>query len=451
MIQKAQSLSTYFISQIYTSENNQVLERHQPFMEEVIEDAVQAFYEVLLHDASTKQFFTNELVENHLQKELKIWLAQTLSPKSSKEEKVDLVNKQRQVGNVHARIDVPMQLVNSAMAIVKHTFFDAIEVSQDIAVVEKTSLVILISQLLDSSLNLINESYLEGHVENQRSAQEFRNRTSAHELAIEIERVKGSLFGWLTQFMANLFSGDNRRWDVEHQEFSLWIRHKLDLICSDYKSVRTIQKNLEKLQSELNIIQNDNENRHESIKKINALASEIGWMLSHIADESLDKATKEDSLTSLIERRFMAPILQTESQLAKKTDNPFSILMIDVDNFKQINDVHGHQAGDRVLQFVGQVLKLSLRVTDYAFRYGGEEFLILMPETNLTNAKLAADKLLNKVRDINVPLENDRQIKVSVSIGIAEFDGHPDFEHTIKLADEKLYEAKHNGKNRYEF
>lgn len=451
MNQPQKLLNAYFISHIYTPENNQILEYHQPFIEKVIVDAVQAFYEVLLQDASTKQFFTNELVENHLQQELGIWLAQTLSPKSSKEEKFDLVNKQRQVGNVHARIDVPMQLVNSAMAIVKHTFFEAIEASQDINDLEKTPLVILIGQLLDSSLNLINESYLEGHIENQRSAQEFRNRTSAHQLAIELERVKGSLFGWLTKFMANLFSGDSQKWDVEQQEFSLWIRHKLDLICSDYKSVRSIQKNLEKLQNELNLIQSDDNDRHESIKKINTLASEIGWMLSHIADESLDKATKEDSLTSLIERRFMAPILQTESQLAKKTGNPFSILMIDVDSFKQINDVHGHQAGDRVLQHVGQVLKLSLRVTDYAFRYGGEEFLILMPETNLANAKLAADKLLNKLRGIDIQLDNERQIKVTASIGIAEFDGHPDFEHTIKLADEKLYEAKHNGKNRYEF
>ncbi|WP_130538265.1 GGDEF domain-containing protein [Thiomicrorhabdus indica] len=451
MLQKTQPLKTYFISQIYTPENNQVLEDHQLFIEKVIETSVQAFYQVLLNDPSTQHFFTNELVENHLQKELKIWLLQTLSPKTSKEDSVDLVNKQRQIGDVHARIDVPMQLVNSAMTIIKHTFFDAIQEDKDICVEQKVPLVILISQLMDASLNLINESFLEGHVENQRSAQEFRNRTSAHELAIEIERVKGSLFGWMTQFMADQLSGDGRLWDIEHQEFSLWIRHKLGLICTDQKSISTIQMNLGELQVELSAIQDKNGNRQDLIKKINALASEIGWMLSHIADKHLDKATKEDILTSLIERRFMSPILQNESQLAKKTGNPFSILMIDIDNFKQINDIHGHQAGDRVLQYVGQALKLSLRVTDYAFRYGGEEFLILMPETSLGNATLAADKLLNKIRAIDIQLENNRQIKVTASIGIAEFDGHPDFEHTIKIADEKLYEAKHNGKNRYEF
>lgn len=293
------ALKTFFISQIYTSANNQVLEANCAFIDEVSERAVQAFYEVLLNDQSTQHFFTNELVENHLKKELKIWLLQTLSPKTSKEDEVELVRKQRQIGNVHARIDVPMQLVNSAMTIIKQTFYEAIQSNQTIPLAQKAPLVVLICQLMDACLNLINESFLEGHVENQRSAQEFRNRTSAQELAIEIERVKGSLFGWMTQFMTDLLSGDSRLWDIEHQEFSLWIRHKLQLICTDQKSIYTVQNNLAKLQRELDGIQKQDGNRQSAIKTINALASEIGWLLSHIADKNLDKATKEDTLTSI--------------------------------------------------------------------------------------------------------------------------------------------------------
>lgn len=185
-------------------------------------------------------------------------------------------------------------------------------------------------------------------------------------------------------------------------------------------------------------------------KKITALANECGWLLGQVADQNLEASAREDSLTSLIERRFLAPIMQNETQMAMKTQSPYSVMMIDVDNFKSVNDIHGHQAGDAVLSSIGHILKHSLRVTDYAFRYGGEEFLILMPETPASNAIRAADKLLDKVRNASITLDNGRHLKVSVSIGIAQFDKHPDFEQVIKHADEKLYEAKHNGKDRYE-
>lgn len=173
-------------------------------------------------------------------------------------------------------------------------------------------------------------------------------------------------------------------------------------------------------------------------------------MLGQIADQNIESAAREDALTSLIERRFLAPIMQNETQMALKTKTPYTVLMVDVDNFKSVNDIHGHQAGDAVLSTIGRILKRSLRVTDYAFRYGGEEFLILMPETSAKSAERAAEKLLEKIRTASVRLDNGRTLKMTVSIGLAQFDDHPDFEHVIKHADEKLYEAKHNGKDRYE-
>jgi diguanylate cyclase len=172
-------------------------------------------------------------------------------------------------------------------------------------------------------------------------------------------------------------------------------------------------------------------------------------MLGQIADKNIEDATREDALTSLIERRFMAPILQSETQLAIKTQEPYTLLMIDVDNFKSVNDIHGHQAGDAVLSSIGRHLKRSLRVTDYAFRFGGEEFMILMPETSLNNGIIAAKKILENIRQNEVKLDNGRTLKATVSIGLAQFEQDPDYQNVIKIADEKLYEAKHAGKDRY--
>ncbi|OYX05434.1 MAG: hypothetical protein B7Z05_06685 [Thiotrichales bacterium 32-46-8] len=342
-------------------------------------------------------------------------------------------------------------MVNSAMSIIKKVLFETIKMHDSVPVAEKTDLIILLDQLLDASLSLINESYLEGRVENERSAQEYRSRSTAHEIAIEIERVKGALYGWMTQFMADLLTTQQRIVDIHHQEFSLWIRHKLNFVSPNDKLVRQIKLSLDNLQLALDhLYHSPNTDREETIQKISALTNECGWLLGQIADQNIESAAREDALTSLIERRFLAPIMQNETQMALKTKTPYTVLMVDVDNFKSVNDIHGHQAGDAVLSTIGRILKRSLRVTDYAFRYGGEEFLILMPETSAKSAERAAEKLLEKIRTASVRLDNGRTLKMTVSIGLAQFDDHPDFEHVIKHADEKLYEAKHNGKDRYE-
>lgn len=452
IMKNPQMLHAFFIGQLYTPEHNAILETHRAFIETANVDCAQAFYEVLLSDPASKRFLTNELVENQLKGDLKRWLDATLTAKLDEEAVLKVVNTQRHVGKVHARIDVPMSLVNSAMAIIKRVLFNDIKANASIADADKTDLVILLNALLDSSLSLINESYLEGRVNNERTAQEYRNRSTAHEIAIEVERIRGALFGWMTQFMADLISGSNQRLvNIHHQEFALWIRHKLGFVCMDDKVVGKIKRNLDTLQESLDALYHHPEQqREERVQKISALTNECGWLLGQIADHNIENATREDALTSLIERRFMPPILQSETQLAIKTNTPYSVMMIDIDNFKKVNDIHGHQAGDAVLSSIGRTLKRSLRVTDYAFRYGGEEFMVLMPETSLKNAERAAEKLLDKIRQTDIKIDNGRLLKVTASIGLAAFDGHPDYEQIIKHADEKLYEAKHNGKDRYE-
>lgn len=150
---------------MYTQENNQLLEAYQTLIVTSVPDCVAAFYEILLTDSATKRFLNNQQVEQHLRKELGIWLNETLSPKVSESECLALIAKQRHVGEVHARVNVPMLLVNSAMSIVKKVLFADVRLSNVLSAEIKTDLIILLNQLLDASLSLINESYLEGLVE----------------------------------------------------------------------------------------------------------------------------------------------------------------------------------------------------------------------------------------------------------------------------------------------
>ncbi len=444
------TLQQFYIGNLYTDENNQLLSLFTPLIANSTKACADHFYDVLLSDPKSQPYISNELVEAKLKAELQKWIFQTLSPKTTPEARAQIVQTQRHVGAVHTRVDVPMTLVNCAMNIIKQVLYQTLNTCTDYADNDKLRFIPLMDQLLDASLSLINESYMEGHLENERTAQEFRSRSTAHEMAIEIERIKGDFYSWLSQLMGTLLfeHPSSANFDIYQQDFALWIRHKLNFVCVESSATQKIKANLSAIQAELNFIKDSApEKRNQALKNISDLTKESGWMLSQIASANLETSTREDALTSLIERRFLNPILQNEAQMAMRTKAIFSLMMIDIDDFKHINDLHGHQAGDEVLAMIGRLLKNALRVTDYAFRYGGEEFLILLPETQLENAQKAAQKILEKVRKATVTIKSGRQLKVTISIGIAEFDGHPDYDRVIALADEKLYEAKHNGKN----
>ena len=129
--------------------------------------------------------------------------------------------------------------------------------------------------------------------------------------------------------------------------------------------------------------------------------------------------------------------------------HPFSILMIDVDHFKDINDNHGHQTGDKVLHDLALCIEDNIRKTDSVGRYGGEEFFILMPEIDLKTAILSAERLRMTVAAHPFKLSDGRELSVSCSIGIAMYmPQQDDLDKLLLRADQALYRAKHQGRNR---
>lgn len=122
--------------------------------------------------------------------------------------------------------------------------------------------------------------------------------------------------------------------------------------------------------------------------------------------------------------------------------------MIDIDNFKAVNDQYGHRSGDEVLEKVAYTLIERVRPGDYIFRYGGEEFLAIISETELEVATHIAEDIRRQVLAQECTASDIERINVSVSIGVAEYDFHPDFMRTVEAADKCLLQAKRTGKNR---
>jgi len=155
-----------------------------------------------------------------------------------------------------------------------------------------------------------------------------------------------------------------------------------------------------------------------------------------------------DELTKLYNRRFFWENLEKEHKRHSRTNSEYSIMMLDIDLFKKINDNFGHHTGDAVLVDVAFTLKNSVRNTDIVARYGGEEFIILLPDTKKENALIVAQKILNAVKEIPITFRED---PITVSIGLASSRETENYEDIIKLADERLYKAKQNGRNRVEY
>jgi two-component system, cell cycle response regulator len=157
-----------------------------------------------------------------------------------------------------------------------------------------------------------------------------------------------------------------------------------------------------------------------------------------------------DPLTGLYNRRYMENHLSALVEQASARGKPLTALVVDIDYFKAINDTHGHDAGDDVLREFAARIKKSIRGTDLACRFGGEEFVIIMPETDMAIATIVAERLRRRIASEAFTIQQGAgAISVTISIGIATLDAADDTANTIlKRADQALYRAKRDGRNR---
>ena len=171
-------------------------------------------------------------------------------------------------------------------------------------------------------------------------------------------------------------------------------------------------------------------------------------------NRTLSEISARDSLTGLYNRWYVMEKIDSEMNRALRHGSPMSVLMLDLDHFKKVNDSFGHGVGDEVLKVVGQVLRESCRVYDVAGRYGGEEFCVVLPETRVGNTKMVAERIRSRLASTELPVGSS-SITVTASIGVAGMDSVSDegvvsAAALLDRADRALYSAKHHGRNRVE-
>lgn len=163
--------------------------------------------------------------------------------------------------------------------------------------------------------------------------------------------------------------------------------------------------------------------------------------------EQLRLLAMTDPLTGISNRRHFLSQISEEIERTKRYGNPFSLMMIDIDNLKEINDTYGHEAGDEVLRSFAKHCLGRLRTVDQFARFGGDEFIALLVQTGQEKSKEVAERLISGIKSMEIQIENET-IHITVSIGLTSTDQESSVEELIKSADRALYEAKNGGRNR---
>jgi diguanylate cyclase (GGDEF)-like protein len=175
--------------------------------------------------------------------------------------------------------------------------------------------------------------------------------------------------------------------------------------------------------------------------------------------DALERSSREDPMTSVGNRRHWEASLRQEVDRALRSRMPLSVLMVDLDNLKLLNDAHGHGCGDRALALVGQVLRDTCRSRDVAARFGGDEFAVLLPRTRISEARVVAERIRSELARRRTLLGAPFDANVSVSIGVADLDAVPAAGRSsdaatadllFESADRALYTAKSRGRDRIE-
>lgn len=194
--------------------------------------------------------------------------------------------------------------------------------------------------------------------------------------------------------------------------------------------------------------------KNELEEKVNRRTREVQNTLSQLesANKKLGQMSRTDGLTGLFNRRYFDEAFEEEFKRAVRHGLPLSVIMGDIDHFKQINDTHGHQVGDQCLKAVASTWQAHLkRAGELVARYGGEEFVSLLPTTDINDAKKIAEQIRAAIEAAN-PKLNEIHIKLTISLGVSSLSlsGEDNMDALLQRADNALYEAKAQGRNRVE-
>lgn len=413
------------------------------------------FYIAMLKDESAGGFLSHELVERRLAASLQQWLAEVLAGGDDRTI-AELIERQLQVGQVHARIGIPAHLVAAGARMIKQKLAGHIEASgADCVTVTKA--LRYASTVIDLAVEAMIAAYAGAHEESVKDEEAYRYFVGIHHIGLERERQQGCLLEWENLVVFQLATGaplENLPL-LSGSPFGLWYKHKGEPVFNKDPQAGAVAGLIADCDTAVCSLRDEAgcdtpQARTDLMRRLHDYVARIKALTLSMFEKIMELESGRDELTHLLNRRFLPTVLRREVALSSRGRKPFAVIMLDVDHFKAVNDRYGHSVGDLALQAVAAVLVRNLRVSDYAFRYGGEEFLIVVVEVDSVGALSTAERIRQQIARESIVLPEGGSLSLTVSVGVAIHTGHPDYARLIEAADTALYRAKSLGRNRVE-
>lgn len=404
------------------------------------------FYEQMMQDQAAHLFLSNETVHNRLMPSMQNWIVQLFSV-TAEADFLALIELQKNVGDIHARIDLPMHLVLRGARTLKNKFYLLISEAEEIKIEHKKEAFKLISDSLDIAMEVMGRAYASSHDRKSRAEESYRLFSAVQNAAAENGRQQSALLDWENQLMFALTVGDvvDGSLSIRKSNFGLWFIHKGLHAFDNLPETQVILHSIERI-DEMAVHLTIPDRRIELLKNIRVETRNIQLNIEAIFNKYNDLDAGRDELTRLLSRKYLSVVLSKEVRYARKRNITFGLIAIDLDHFKSVNDAHGHEAGDLVLQQFSEILINLIRAGDYVFRLGGEEFLILLVDVDKEVAIRVAYQLRQKTLEEKFIISEGGSLNITASFGVTLFDGHPDYSRSLRRVDQALYKAK-EGRN----
>lgn len=417
--------------------------------EEKATDIADAFYLEMTEEEQTRKYLPPGRVEATLRNAMHRWIVSVFSPMTNAN--VDAsIRMQCEVGAAHSRIGIRVEFIIRGARIVRREMFRHLAGTGASEAV-RTQAIALCSELIDLSIEVMSAQYSISTEIATRTDEAYRTFAISMNMALEREKQRAALLDWQNQLLQHIMVSREtpEALHIKDSSFGLWIKHKGSMIFEMYSEIDEIRQVMREIDERIEDIRaaSAEQDHRRQLVSISSATGKVKTLLNALFDNVVDIESGRDPLTHLLNRRFMPSLLSREIDIYRHSGQVFSLLLIDVDHFKQVNDLHGHDAGDAILQALARILIGAVRGSDFVFRYGGEEFMVLCVETASADALLIAEEIRKTVMSEKIALREGNTLEVTVSIGISTFDGNPDYTKLLGKADRALYSAKKSGRN----
>jgi diguanylate cyclase len=431
-----------------------IVERVWAIVQEQASSLSAKFYVAMFEDPLAARMLDHDVVNRRLLASMQRWLLEVFDPAS---DAAGLAQTQRRTGEVHARVGVPITMVSrGGRVLARH-----IVASLDAGDLDRSALLsaaLYVHEMLGLTIDTMASAFAQNTNRLARSDEAYRLYHHGQDLRADRERRRSELLEWSQQILERYFwdAGDPtvmRAADTAQAPFALWLNHKAAMLFEGSAEVAAIQSEVRRVEGDLVPRLARARDHHAEarvvVAAIQRAVDHIKVLLVSMFDQQIAAKDARDAITGLLNRRYFPSVVRREITLSQTQSIPFALLMLDVDSFAGLaGAATGPDAGAAVLSRVAALVQDHLRAGDFVFRIGDDEFLVLLTECTGHDAMQVAEGLRQAIAGLRIESTHGEAMSVSVSIGVAAYDGHPDYQHLLDRADAALRRAKQEGRNR---